>query len=157
MDLGNCAILMDECYRTSEYNYGMFLWNGFVFNYIPKRIVGEEFKESIMFSGDASLRSKAKYVTHDITCTTGYFDAYSSFWYFGFILFWLLGYAFQYIKSKSTASLFYEMIFLFALVNSSVGMTHGLQLIVAKFEFVALLFLGLFFTLNYVKIKYKQI
>lgn len=146
MDLGNAALCIDRCQKHGLYNYGLFLWNGFVFNYVPRRLVGEDFKKSLQYS-DGMGTYMAK-VTHGITCTTGYYDAFSSFSYLGFIVFYLLARLFKFFYIRRKYSAFYEMIFLFILVNSSVAVTHGIQLVFSKLEFIGLLFLCLFFTLH---------
>lgn len=146
MDLGNAALCMDKCAREDLYNYGLFLWDGFVYNYIPRRLVGEDFKNSLRYSD--KMADYIDMVTHGITCTTGYYDAFSSFSYLGFIVFFLLGRLFKFIYIRKKFSFFYEMMYLFVLVNSSVAVTHGLQLIFAKFEFLFILFLCVFFTLK---------
>lgn len=146
MDLGNAALAIKRCKETDQYNYGLFLWNGFVFNYIPRRLVGEDFKNSLMVNEE--MNKYIDQITHGITCTTGYYDAFSSFSYLGFIIFFFLARLMLYIKEKATYSSFFEMLYLFVLVNCSVAITHGLQLAFAKIEFVLLLFILLFFTLR---------
>ncbi len=151
MDLGNAALCIQNCQETGRYNYGLFLWDGFVFNYVPRRIFGQDFKDALTY--DVKGNAYVAEVTHGITCTTGYYDAFSSLWYFGFIIFYILARLFKFFYVRRNQSLFMEMIFLFVLVNSSVAVTHGLQLVFAKFEFVAILFILLFFTLKRYKVK----
>jgi len=146
MDLGNAALCINYCQENNNYNYGLFLWDGFVYNYIPRRIVGKEFKDALTF--DLNGQSYISNITHNITCTTGYYDAFSSFGFFGFIIYYFLAVLFKYFYVRIKQSLFIEMIFLFTLVNSSVAITHGLQLVFSKFEFIILLFVLLSFTLK---------
>ena len=77
MDLGNAALGIDYCFQKNEYNYGSFIWNGFVFNYIPKRLVGENIKTSLIIPFEADKYIQA--LTNGITCTTGYYDAFLPF------------------------------------------------------------------------------
>ena len=88
MDLGNAALGIDYCFQKNEYNYGSFIWNGFVFNYIPKRLVGENIKTSLIIPFEADKYIQA--LTNGITCTTGYYDAFSAFSWFGFFVFYFL-------------------------------------------------------------------
>lgn len=152
MDLGNAALCIQNCQERGNYNYCLFIWDGFVFNYVPRRIFGQDFKDALTF--DTKGNAYVSEVTHGITCTTGYYDAFSSLWYFGFIIFYMLAGLFKYFYMRKNQSLLMEMIFLFALVNSSVAVTHGLQLVFAKFEFVIILFVFLFFTLTKRKVNY---
>jgi len=157
MDLGNAGLAIERCNQKGQYNYGFFIWNGFVYNYVPRRLVGEKTKNSLMFFDD--MRDYIDSITNKITCTTGYYDSFSAFSYLGFLLFYLLARLFKYIRLKARYSTFYEMLFLFALVNSSVAATHGVQLVLSKFEYIILLFLVLWFTLkekNIVLLKSKS-
>jgi hypothetical protein len=147
MDLGNAALAINRCKEIGQYNYGFFIWDGFVFNYIPKRLVGETIKNSLMVNDDY-MRKYIRIITNNITCTTGYYDSFSAFSYFGFIIYFFLGRLFKYVYLRADFSIFFEMLFLFTLINTSVSVTHGLQLVLSKFEFVVLLFIFLGFTLK---------
>lgn len=145
MDLGNAALGIDHCYKENEFNFGLFVWNGFVFNYVPKRLVGQDVKDGLIvpFKADKYIQ----YLTNGITCTTGYYDAFSSFGWLGFIVFYTLARLFAWLKSRGKYSTFYMMIYFFMLSNVAVAITHGLQLVLAKMEFLILLFIILFFLL----------
>lgn len=151
MDLGNAAQGIDYCFQKSEYNYGLFIWNGFVFNYVPKRLVGENFKNSLIvpFKADKYVQG----LTHGITCTTGYYDAFSSFAWLGFFVFYFLARIFAWIRKRGDYSILYKTLFFYILVNVTVGVTHGLQLILAKIEFVILLFFIIQFAMHRKSIK----
>lgn len=145
MDLGNAALGINYCFENNEYNFGAFIWNGFVFNYIPKRFVGENVKKSMIIPFEAD-----KYIqvlTRGITCTTGYYDAFSSFSWFGFIVFYILARLFVWLRSRGEYSVFYMVIYFFMLSNIAVAITHGLQLVLAKIEFLIILFCFLGFML----------
>ena len=137
MDLGNAALGIDYCFQKNEYNYGSFIWNGFVFNYIPKRLVGENIKTSLIIPFEADKYIQA--LTNGITCTTGYYDAFSAFSWFGFFVFYFLARIFAWIRKRGSYSTLYMTLFFYMLANSTVGVTHGLQLIFAKIEFLILL------------------
>ena len=140
-DRGNAALGIDYCFQKNEYNYGSFIWNGFVFNYIPKRLVGENIKTSLIIPFEADKYIQA--LTNGITCTTGYYDAFSAFSWFGFFVFYFLARIFAWIRKRGSYSTLYMTLFFYMLANSTVGVTHGLQLIFAKIEFLILLFLSL--------------
>lgn len=77
-----------------NFDYGVYHWNQFVFNYIPAQLVGPEVKNFLTIPiGDTEELVKAKY-GHSFymgTTVTGYADAFSSFGWFGFIKFILIG------------------------------------------------------------------
>ncbi|RGO00505.1 hypothetical protein, partial [Phocaeicola vulgatus] len=146
MDLGNAALGIDYCFQKNEYNYGSFIWNGFVFNYIPKRLVGENIKTSLIIPFEADKYIQA--LTNGITCTTGYYDAFSAFSWFGFFVFYFLARIFAWIRKRGSYSTLYMTLFFYMLANSTVGVTHGLQLIFAKIEFLILLFFTIQFVIH---------
>lgn len=134
MDLGNAAILIQNCAENDIYNWGTFLWDGFVFNYVPRRIVGEDVKNSLNFGlQDYDLIEK---VCCGTTCTTGYYDAYSAFGLFGFIIFLLLGMLYGFFYKYSSVSSLYQILYIFLLNSSAIVATHGIQLFAARVEFM---------------------
>lgn len=134
MDLGNAAILIENCADKDLYNYGTFLWDGFVFNYVPRRIVGEDVKNSLNFGlQDYDLIEK---VCCGTTCTTGYYDAYSAFGLFGFVVFILLGMLYGFFYKYSSVSSLYQILYIFLLNSSAIVATHGIQLFAARVEFM---------------------
>lgn len=145
MDLGNAALGIQHCFENGEYNYGLFIWNGFVFNYIPKRLVGEDTKKKLIvpFKTDDYIQA----LTRGITCTTGYYDAFSSFSWFGFIVFYALARLFVWLRKRGEYSVFYMTMYFYMLSNIAVAITHGLQLVLAKMEFLIILFTFISFIL----------
>ena len=134
MDLGNGAILLDYCYKNDSYNYGTIIWNGFIYNYVPERLVGKSFKESLQYHAD--YEKKILPITHGITTVTGYFDAFASFGYFGFLLFGLIGYLMGIIWSRAFFSQVYFILLLYSLGNISLVLTHNLQYIFQRWEMI---------------------
>jgi hypothetical protein len=154
MDLGNAALGIEHCYQLNEYNWGLFIWNGFVFNYIPRRLVGQEIKDdmTVHFESDKYVQK----LTHGITCPTGYYDAFSSFAWFGFIIFYALARLFTWLRNRGKYSVFYLTMYFYMLTNTAVAITHGLQIVFAKVEFMIILFSLLGFTLYQKKVNRQK-
>lgn len=147
MDLGNAAEGIDYCYKNNKYNFGLFLWNGFVFNYVPRRIVGEEIKNGLMSEPeDLELKNK---LCKGVTCMTGYYDAFSAFSYFGFILYFIIGFFYGRSFYLAQFSNFYLFLYLFLLNSSAIIMTHGIQLMAARIEFLFVLIIPLLLCCKY--------
>lgn len=149
MDLGNAAEGIDYCFKNDQYNFGLFLWNGFVFNYVPRRIVGEETKNELM-SDLENIELKNK-LCKGVTCMTGYYDAFSAFSYFGFILYFIIGFFYGRSFYLAQFSSFYLFLYLFLLNSSAIIMTHGIQLMVARVEFLFILVIPLLLLCKYIK------
>lgn len=143
MDLGNGAILLDYCYQNDSYNYGTIIWNGFVHNYIPERVFGKEFKESLQYHPD--YEKLILPLTHGITTVTGYFEAFASFGFCGFIMFGLIGYILGIIWTRAVFSKIYFIILIYSLGNVPLILTHNLQYIFQRWEMILIFVLPMFF------------
>ena len=116
------------------------------FQLYTKRLVGENIKTSLIKPFEADKYIQA--LTNGITCTTGYYDAFSAFSWFGFFVFYFLARIFAWIRKRGSYSTLYMTLFFYMLANSTVGVTHGLQLIFAKIEFLILLFFTIQFVIH---------
>jgi hypothetical protein len=136
MDLGNAALGIDFCYKNDTYSYGLQLWNDFVYNYIPRRLIGDKNKKALMYHNEYIDRNLNHYWTHGVTTVTGYADAFSSFSFFGFILFALIGYIYGNIWQYSFYSDFWRFIYLLTISQIPIFVTHNLQFVLARLEMV---------------------
>lgn len=136
MDLGNAAILIEYCKNYNSYNYGAIFWNGFVYNYVPERIVGKETKESLQYI--PSYEKLIEPLTHGVTTVTGYFEAFATWGYLGFFTFLIIGYIVGIIWTRAKYSSFYMILLLFSLGNIPLMVTHNLQYILQRWELIVL-------------------
>lgn len=108
MDLGNAAYGIRYLKNTNEYDYGTYIYDDFIQNIVPRRVVGEAVKEELKFK----IVDDRKFIqnqTHGVTTMTGYYFAFRSFSYFGFIIFFIIGLFYGYIYTRmknSSLSLF---------------------------------------------------
>ncbi|UDF32854.1 UNVERIFIED_ORG: hypothetical protein LHK14_24105 (plasmid) [Roseateles sp. XES5] len=89
LEVRNAILRIDHAADTLEFDYGKFHWNRLVFNYVPSQLVGETVKRSLMLKTPAMARD---YNALTGTTETGMADAFQSFWYFGALKFFLVGY-----------------------------------------------------------------
>lgn len=95
VDTLNGIYYADMTSHTLFFDGGAPLWNMFTFFYVPNFILGQGFKQSIMIpvnSWDVRLEQEGRRAFDLGTCPTGIAEAYGSFWYFGSIIYLLLGY-----------------------------------------------------------------
>lgn len=91
-----------------------------------------------------------------VTCMTGYYDAFSAFSYFGFLIYFILGFFYGRCFYLAQFSSFYLFLYLFLLNSSAIIMTHGIQLMVARLEFLFILVIPLLLICQYInKIQFK--
>lgn len=150
MDLGNAAIGVEYCYENNAYDYGLQIWNGFVFNYIPKRFVGESVKESLYYGVD--YQRIIPQLTHNVTTMTGYFYAFAAFSFYGFFFFGVIGYAIGAIWSMAKYSVMYRFLYFFVFTMVPAMVSHGLQLFFSNLEFF---FIFLYPMMSFFVIKMK--
>ncbi len=124
MDLGNAAIGIQYLKESNQLDYGTYMYDDFIQNIVPRRIVGETLKEGLKFKlVDDQLFIKQQ--THGVTTMTGYYFAFRSFSYLGFLLYLLLGafYGLIYCKIKNSASCLY--LYLLILPTIPLIFTHS--------------------------------
>jgi hypothetical protein len=111
------------------YDFGLVHWNSFVFNYVPAQIVGKELKSSLMLPLPDVTRIADEiygYAFYTGTVSTGYLDAFGSFWWFGFIKFliigWIMGVLYRYAIHQSFLS---QILYVYVLTTAMHAISHG--------------------------------
>ena len=132
MDLGNAALFIRYTKENLTYNFGTFLWDDIVTWYFPSFIFGKEGKEALKLANDNNKYIES--ITHSVTTPTGYFQAFSAFSYFGFIMFYGIGYLFGYIWKRIPYSSLYLIIYLCLMFNIPTLASHGFGYILGQIE-----------------------
>lgn len=132
MDLGNGALFIKYTKEHMNYNFGLFLWNDIVTWYCPSFIFGKEGKEAMKFADNN--RTYIQSISHGVTTSTGYYVAFAAFGYFGFILFYALGYILGFIWNCSKYSLLYLVLYMSLMYNIPNLASHGFSYIIGNIE-----------------------
>jgi hypothetical protein len=78
--------------RAGSLTLGTSFWNNLVFRYVPAQLVGSRVKQSLMVGNrEDYARRFLGYLRPRGTTMTGMSDSYTSFWYFGSLVFFLIG------------------------------------------------------------------
>lgn len=89
-EIGSALYRIHETMTSLSFEYGTMFWNAFVKQFIPAGLVGKEFKDSLMFSvieyGNLGFASFKFYIS-----PMGFAQAYQQFWYFGVLIFAVIG------------------------------------------------------------------
>jgi hypothetical protein len=91
-ELYNAMLSIEATDRRLDFDYGASLWNGFVQRYIPGQFLGPELKRSLYIERRDSARQLFGLVPNPGSTLTGLTDAFQSFWFFGAIKFFLIGF-----------------------------------------------------------------
>lgn len=124
MDLGNAAIGIHYLKETNQLDYGTYIYDDFIQNVVPRRVVGESFKNGLKLNF-VNDRQFIRRHTHGVSTMTGYYYAFRSFSYLGFLLFVLFGvfYGVVYCKMRESASCLY--LYLLILPTVPLIFTHS--------------------------------
>lgn len=132
-DLYNGAQYADFCWETNNYNYGLFIWNGLVFNYIPQRFVGQNVKDSLM--SPLEDREKVNSLTHGVTTVTGFGEAFAAYSIFGGLIFYVIAFFFGRWWQRSFISDFYLMLYAYSIMYLAPLITHGIVYFISPLVF----------------------
>jgi len=155
-DFDNYIYLRQVTAEDSYYDFGLQYWNGLVFNYVPAQLVGRGIKNSLMIPfkfnaiSVANSRYGHKYGTGSVT--TGYYDAFASFSWFGCVKFWLVGWLMGVLYRCGMERRFLGiLLYVYMLGTAMHSISHGTQaILVSKWVYF---FLMAYPALYFAKIK----
>jgi hypothetical protein len=89
-EIGSALYRLHESIASATFGYGTMFWNAFVKQFVPAGLVGHDFKSSLMFDtieyGTLTFASFKYYIS-----PMGFAQIYQEFWYFGVLVFGLIG------------------------------------------------------------------
>ncbi len=129
VEFENYIYRMAACEKLGAYDYGLFHWNIFVFNYVPAQFVGRTVKQGLMIdfvSASEAGRKVFGFQGAGGATQTGYTDAFSSFGYLGFIKFWILGWVMGALYRHAMMGYFLpQLMYAFGLRSAMESITHS--------------------------------
>ncbi len=130
-ELCNASYYMDAMALRRSFDYGLYHWNAFVFNFVPGQIVGEKAKDAMMLPIAPHARLAEDvwgYVPNTGSTLTGLVDCFGSFWYFGCLKFFLIAYILRNLYDRaSQRDTHAEVWYILLLVPSLLSITHNTQ------------------------------
>lgn len=90
-ELLNATATVGSVAPLRDLDLGLSLWNSIVHSYIPGQLVGADLKEALKLRLPNPAQQVYSHIPHPGATHTGLADAFQSFWYFGAVLFWLIG------------------------------------------------------------------
>jgi hypothetical protein len=161
-ELKNASYEVAAIKDLKAYDYGLFHWNEFIHNYVPAQIVGRDFKESLTVStvdfkdfmlenynfyyhhtgGDSlnDVRQEARRrdvalpdYSHNGTTSTGFKDAFQSFWYFGCLKFFFISLCMCFFFKRAKEGQFlFQLLYMLLVVASLHSITHHTHFFVGQ-------------------------
>lgn len=147
-DLSNAAKGIKYLKETSQADYGTSIWDAFVQNYVPRRVVGLHFKEGLKIKL-VNDQEEVRRLTQGVTTMTGYYGAFRCLFYSGFILFGVIGYVFGYYWIKKDSSQICLFIYFSLIASVPLVFTHGVDYWYTRLFFIFFIFFPMtFYTLR---------
>jgi len=125
------VVQIAAAHRAGRFNYGVRFYNGIVSNWVPRLIFGDAFKESLFLPTADHRGAMLRYYDYRWpygSFPSGFMDAFREFWFFGALVFLLVGFAFRAVWERSqrgsvAAQLCYMMLAILALTSVVKGVT----------------------------------
>lgn len=129
-EMRNAAYYIAATQSLGAFDFGLFQWNLLVFRNFPGQIFGAALKQNLMSLGGlvqigANAARAYGYQTDFGSTTGGITDAFASFWYFGCLEFFLIGYFMRRVyESALRGSLIWQLGCALLAVDSLLAITH---------------------------------
>jgi hypothetical protein len=130
LELRSAVVLMDWASQNWRFGFGRGLWDAVVFQFVPGQLVGYEFKESLQFNW---LDIQRVFGDYDYSIfvgatITGIGDAFTEFWYFGCLVYALIGYLFKHLWTSAVyfRSMVSALLMIGLVSPSMIAVSHGL-------------------------------
>jgi hypothetical protein len=128
LEMTNAAYNIAATDEAMSFDFGIFNWNTLVFNYVPAQLVGHDFKEFLIIDIGDSAFSHFGYTSNVGTTETGMSDAFGSFWYFGSLKFFLIGYLLSITyRSAMAGNVTAQICYMIVIPYSLHAITHHTQ------------------------------
>jgi hypothetical protein len=125
-ELFNAAIICWSVEELNEYDFGKVHWNQLVHGYFPGQIFGNELKKAIKFPETDVAWEARSFKPAVGTTTTGMADAFRSFWYFGCIKYYIIGYVMgRWWNRANRGDLRAQLIYMAIMASALHTITHG--------------------------------
>src|SRR5216684_2776344 len=129
LELRNAAALIESTRKTGHYEFGAAYWNHLVFRYVPAQLLGNDFKQSLMFDtwdlGKNGATETGFRFSRGST-VTGMGDTFQQFGWMGCIVFAFMGVLFKGMWQASLAknALFARLLYILTFTSAMRAVTH---------------------------------
>ena len=124
MEMFNAVLTIEGAERAASFDGGLSLWNAFIFYYVPAQIVGKDIKDALQFDF-ADVRGSFEFDWKIGTTSSGFADAFRSFWYFGALIFFVIGRLVRYWFARAQAGDYLGVVILMIILPKSLlAITH---------------------------------
>ena len=128
-ELTNAAYIIEAVDKNMTFDLGLSHWNGFVNAYVPGQLVGADLKRSIMLDLQSAAYSEFSYTPSFGSTVTGLSDAFASYWYFGALEFFFIGFVMaKLFRSGNIGNVVGQALLMLVFVDALQSITHTTDL-----------------------------
>lgn len=143
-EMRNATFQIMVAEKEGLYSFSAGTWNWIVFVYVPAQLLGREFKESLMLE-TPDYYSIGAYEATTGSTETGIADAFTSFWYFGWIKFFIIGFVMRGLyRSAMAGSAPAQVVFMLSVPPALHAVTHHTQILPAAWVHMLFFLLPVF-------------
>jgi hypothetical protein len=125
-DFTNAALRIEAVDRSASFDFGLSFYNALIASYVPRQVLGQEFKQSLMVPLPDPEFEIFGYVSWTGSTWTGFATAFASLWYFGCLLFFLFAWSMGWLYSRANqGDLMSQVLYAAMLVQSAMVVTHS--------------------------------
>lgn len=125
-ELLNATMCIYSIETHGDYDVGMSLWNSFVRTFVPGQLLGYEFKQGLYLPDQPKLDARLGYQPPTGSTFLGITDAFASFYYFGCLNFFAIGYAMRYLWENAVRGGFtHQLVYAIMVRHSLEALTHS--------------------------------
>ncbi len=140
------CFLISAADEANNYDYGLYHWDRTVFNLVPGQLIGQEVKNALRLGQPTDAKDLYGFELSKSTAQTGMTDAFRSFWFFGCIKFFIIGFFMRRLYDRSMAGSFLAQILYMLLIISALhSIPHNTQIILTTFINLAVFILPTFY------------
>lgn len=130
----NAAMVVEATDRLKEFDLGTSFWNSFISYFVPGQLVGPNVKRSLMLTQEDVAYKEFFHTPYTGSTQTGLADTFRSFWYFGCLVFFLIGYIMSYwFRAAQAGNPIAQMMVMLISAKSLLAITHNTHLFFLEF------------------------
>lgn len=125
VELRNAVYMIEAYDQNLDFDFGLYHWNITVFNYVPAQLVGPGIKDALLIDLPNVAEQVFGNQSTNGSTVTGIVDAFGSFWYMGWVKFFLIGLILKKIWSAAQNQSFAaQLLYMLLIVKSLHVVTH---------------------------------
>ena len=131
--------------RDAVFNFGTRYWDALVDQYVPGQLVGYDVKRGLQFGMHPRVSDHFTFRFVTGLTSTGFYDAFGTFWFFGAIVFWAIARAMRWLYDAAVrGQIWAQYAYPYLAVDAMHTITHGTAAFITGLPFLILASVAVF-------------